>query len=106
MEACDASRNRRSARASVPGQPGVGEQAGNLAGIRPENRRIRGLTALKSDFALQDHEEPVRRIAQMHQNISRLETNRFKILRQPGEVLLRQVREDLKLAQIADQGVA
>ena len=45
----------------------------------------------------------VRRIALPGQDLSRLEAPFLKLFRQPGELFLGQVGEDLDLAQIVDQ---
>ena len=87
-------------------QPRVREQAGNLAGKPAEDERVRAASPLDANLPLEDHGEIVQGFALPGHDLSRLEAPFLKLFRQPGELFLGQVREDLDLAQIVDQTAA
>ena len=91
--------------AAVMRQPRVREQAGNLPGITAENNRIGAASPLDANLPLQNHGEIVQRFTLPGHDLSRLETPLLEIFRQPGEVVLGEIREDLDLAQIVDQAL-
>ena len=84
-------------------QPRVRQQTGNLAGIPSEDERVRATSPLYANLSLKDHDEMVQMFTLSRHDLSRLEAPFLELFRQPGEMFLGQVREDLDLAQIVDQ---
>src|ERR1035437_6787132 len=87
-------------------QARVRQHAGDLAGKPSVYEAVRAWSPLYANLTLENHDEVIQRIAFPSHDLSLLEAQRLKMIRQPGEMFLRQIGKDLNLAQIFDQAAA
>jgi hypothetical protein len=83
-------------------QPRVGEQAGNLIRKPSEDDLFPATSPLYPNLPLEDYGEIVQRLTLPAHDLSRLKLQFLKMFRQPCELFVGQIREDLDLAQIID----